>query len=248
MPKLSKVLSVSLAIIGVSVAVFSGCSRESKKASVSAKADEYFKAGEYEKAEIEYKNVLQLDRGDSHAFGRIGRIYFEQGRLILSASVLKTAVELKPDNIEARIKLGYVNLAFGNRAEARKAALAVLEKSPSDPEAPILLIEATAEAKDAADAVAVLEKLPTAQTAPVLTALGFSQLRRGRLAEAEALLERARQADPKLAAAQSALGALYLAQKDSARAEKAIAMAAELSPPRSAGRLQHVQFVLQTGK
>jgi tetratricopeptide (TPR) repeat protein len=248
MPKLSKVLSVWLAVTGVSLAVFSGCSRESKKASVSAKADEYFKAGEYDKAEIEYKNVLQLDRGDSHAFGRIGRIYFEQGRLILSANVLKTAVELKPDNLEAQIKFGYVNLAFGNRAEARKAALAVLEKSPTDLEAPLLLVEATAEPKDVAEARATLEKLTTAQSAPVLTALGFIYLRERKFSDAEALLERARHADPKFVATQSALGALYLTQKDMVRAEKAIAAAAELSPPRSAPRLQHVQFVLQTGK
>src|SRR5688500_1476191 len=112
MPKLSNVLSCWLFVSSISVSAFCGSSRESKKASLYAKADEYFNAGEYEKAEIEYKNVLQLDRGDSHAFGRIGRIYFEQGRLILSASVLKTAVELRPDNLEAQIKFGYVNLAF----------------------------------------------------------------------------------------------------------------------------------------
>src|SRR5688572_18127833 len=236
------VFSIAIALAGLLTIAASGCSREAKKASLLQRADTYYKAGEYDKAEIEYKNVLQLGGRDPQAIGRLGISYFEQGRLLQASGALKAAIELQPENLDVKLKLGYVALATGKRVEARDAAISVLERRPGDTEAPILLAESMVQPKDAAEARAFLQKLETAQSAPVLTALAMIHLRERKHQEAETLLGQALQANPKFAAAHSTLANVYLAQKDSGRAETALATAAEVSPPRSAIRLMYAQF------
>src|SRR5207245_319043 len=57
----------------------SGCSKQARQASLQARADGYFKAGEYDKAKIEYMNLLREDNKNATAFHQIGLIWFEQG-------------------------------------------------------------------------------------------------------------------------------------------------------------------------
>lgn len=242
-------IATRLAACCAIAAVLSACSRESKKNSYLQKADKYFSAGEYEKAEIEYKNVLQQGGLDPQAIGRLGIIYFEQGRLGRASGFLRKSSELQPDNLAVRLKNGYFHLASGKFHDARDAALFILDRNPQDPDAPILLAESAMQAQDAMEARTRLQKLPApaAGSAPVLTALGLLDLRERKYKEAESFFERARELAPKLAITSASLGRLYWAQNDLARAEKFFATAAELSPPRSPLRLQQVQFNLQTG-
>ena len=240
--------TVRFLMAGTLAAAFSSCSRDAKKAGHLRKADEYFAAAEFEKAEIEYKNVLQLVGLDPHSVGRLGIIYFEQGRLARATGFLLKAHELQPDNLDVRSKLGHLYLATGKPSEARAAAIFILERNPQHADAPMLLAESVMQAKDATDARSRLQKLPNAAGAPALAALGVLDMRERKYKEAEVLLERARQADPKYVVVYSALGRMYLGQKDLVRAEKAFATAAELAPPRSPVRLQYVQFNLQNGK
>lgn len=232
---------------GLLLSFAAGCSREARKARRLAPADRYFAAGEYDKAEIEYKNVLQLGGLDPQAISRLGIIYLEQGRVARSAPFLNKGAELQPDNLELRIKLGYFYLAVGKPNLAYEAAGLVLDKKPDDLDAPILLAESVAQPKELEDARRRLQKVPTTNAA-ALVALGLLDFRERKLATAEPLFERARQANPKLPIVHAALGRLYWARNELERAEKAYATAAENAPPRSPVWLQAVQFNLQTGR
>jgi tetratricopeptide (TPR) repeat protein len=248
MPPTQFRLAPKIAFFAALAAIFSGCSAESRKTGHLNKADKYFTAGEYEKAEIEYKNVLQLGGTNPQAVGRLGIIYFEQGRLARATSYLRKAHELEPKNLEVRLKLGYLLLATGKSNEARDAALYILDQNPQDREAPILLAETAIQPKDAAEDRARLQKLATAETAPVLTALALLDLRERKFQEAEAVLNRAQKVDPKYPYVPATFGRLYWIQKNPAAAEKAFVAAVDGSPRRSPIRLQAVQFYLQTGK
>src|SRR6185295_3295871 len=57
-----------------------GCSREAKKNRYLERANRYFQAEQYEKAEIEYLNVLRLNPQNPVAVTGLGLICFEQGR------------------------------------------------------------------------------------------------------------------------------------------------------------------------
>ena len=71
---LFKIVSLTLAVTFIVA-----CSKEAKKTRFLAEADSYFKTGDYDKAKVEYLNVLRLDNQNTTAFRQIGVIWFEQG-------------------------------------------------------------------------------------------------------------------------------------------------------------------------
>src|SRR2546423_8010477 len=99
----SKFVSLVFAVL-----LLSGCFAGPKKARILERAERYFKAGEYDKAKIEYLNVLRLDNQNIAAFQKIGFIWFEQGAPLRAAPFLLKARELAPQDVAARIELGRV--------------------------------------------------------------------------------------------------------------------------------------------
>ena len=213
------------------------------------RANGYFSAGQYDAAEIEYLNVLRLDKNDAQALGRLGVIYFDQGRVGKSLPFLLAGRKLEPQNLEVRLELGLYLLAFGKFQEARDEANYILDRDPSNADAPLLLSEAALPATEIDNVRHRLERLPAqiATGAPVLVALGTLDFRQRRFAGAEALYKRALAADARNSAVYTALGALYWQENDMANAEQAFSKAADLSAARSAKRLQYAQFKIQTG-
>ena len=241
-------LSVTLLVAALAVA-YSGCSREAKKARYLEQANHNFSIGKYEEAEIDYKNVLQIENFNPLAIGRLGQIYSDQGRIGQAIAYVTKGRELQPENLELRVKFAQLSLATGNRKEARIEANTILNRRPQDPDAPLVLAATIAKPQDIDEVRTRLTSLPppAPNGAPVLTALGLIELRQGHLKEAEAILKRALATDPKYASAYAALGSVYGLQKDRAAAEQAFKQAAEASPSRSPRRTQYAQFMIMTG-
>ncbi|MDP3178726.1 MAG: tetratricopeptide repeat protein, partial [Spirochaetaceae bacterium] len=210
------------------LAFASGCSREGRKAGLIKQADAYFTAGEFDEAEIEYKNVIQTAGLDPHAIGRLGVIYLEQGRGARAYSYLVKANELDPENLEVRNMLGYLYAGGGKPNEARDAALFVLEKRPGDPDAPLILAEIALQPRDVIEARARLRGLPP--TASILSALALLELRERKLPEAQALLTRALEMDPKSTAALSGLARIHWARNEIDQADKRFAETVAVAP------------------
>src|SRR5216110_2138398 len=97
MQPLTKNRSVlTLALVGPTLV--SGCTPAARKARHLARADKYFDAVQYPQAEIEYLTVLNADHENTHAFSRLGIIYFEEGRLSRAYPCVAKAMELNsPD-------------------------------------------------------------------------------------------------------------------------------------------------------
>ena len=214
-------------------------------------ANRYFAAGEYDKAEIEYKNALQATKGQSaHAIARLGLIYLDEGRIRQSVPYLLKARELQPENLEVRNKLGMLYVSSGKFKEAREEAEYILTRKPTDEDAPIIFVESSFATPAEIDAARErLKQLPggAADGAPVITALGLIELRQKNLPAAEAAFQRALKINPKSSAAYSALATVYLVQQDKAKLGEALKSAAEVAPIRSGKMLQYGQFKLQAG-
>jgi tetratricopeptide (TPR) repeat protein len=164
-----------LLIIFVS-ALMPGCTQQARKARHEAKADKYYDAGQYPQAEVEYLNAARLDNTDSHAIGRLGLIYFEQGRIGRAYPFLMKAKELDPNNLQVRLKSGFLNLTLGNTKAAREDALAILDKDPNYPEAAFLLAETGKKQPDSDVIRQRLEKVVQQTGATAWSEIGFGTL------------------------------------------------------------------------
>ncbi len=225
------------------------CTRHARVSRHLARAEQFLAAGQYDEAEIEYRNVMQYDPANATGIRRLGAIYQDEGRIGQAVPFLRRAEELQPDNLDVRYRLGLVYLATGHADEARAEARFILEHDAGNADAPLLLAESTVDQRESAAAEQQLKSLPAAvvNRAPVLVALGELQLRRGDLNAAEALFKRAVAADATSANAVAALGTVYRAKKDLPAADQSFKRAAELSPVRSPRRLQYAQYKFQTG-
>jgi len=246
-PTVTKYLSLALVVF--SAALMAGCSKAARKARHQARADKYFDAGQYSRAEVEYLNAAKLDQNDSRAVSRLGLIYFEQGRLARAYPFLNRARELDPNNLSVRLKKGFLHLALGDVKAAREEAIAILDKDPKFPEAAWLLAET---GKTPADANLVrqrLEKLvqQTGVTAWSEIAFGRLEHQAGNLPQAKARFTHATSLDPNLSTAHFALGFVEWNLNEITNADRSLKKAAELSLPRSTPRLAYADFKLKTG-
>src|SRR5215218_4254184 len=126
---------VKLSLVVVALFLVAGCTAEARKSRHLDRAEKYFQAQQYEKAKIEYMNVLRADGQNARAFHRMGVIWSEQGAPLRAGPFLARARELAPDDIDNRLRLARVFLAARALADCRNEALAILERAPTNGEA-----------------------------------------------------------------------------------------------------------------
>ena len=230
------------------VAGNTGCTAKVKKAYHESRADKFFAAGQLDRAEIEYLNVLRNDNGNAKAFTRLGVIYYDQGRFQMAAPFLMRASALATNDLDVRLKLGRIEAASGQVKAAREQASFILARSPQSDEAALLLVQTVRTPPELVAVRAQLEKIYSAgEHAGLAVALGTLAFRENELAKAEANFKHALTLDPKSADAFESLGGLCAARNDMKGAEANFKTAAELSPARSTKRMVYARFKLQTG-
>jgi tetratricopeptide (TPR) repeat protein len=245
----SKISKISFRIVTLvlAAALITACSKEAKKARLVAEADNYFKAGNYDKAKLSYLNVVRLDPQNALAFERIGAMWLEDAAPLRAAAFLAKASELDPKNAQNRIRLARVYLAMGRFADAKKEALKVLEQLPDNGDAIIALAEAARSNEDIEAASEQLQKFPKKNDISFHLALANLYLHKGDIAAAGDAVRQALAVDPKSSAAHMAMGDLYLFQKDLKQASEEFKKAADLAPVRSTERLKYAAFSAATG-
>ena len=72
-------ISLPIVAAGTIAILLAGCTAASRKARLEEKAEKFFKAGEYDKAKIEYLNVIRIDQSDANAYARIGAMWTDDG-------------------------------------------------------------------------------------------------------------------------------------------------------------------------
>jgi tetratricopeptide (TPR) repeat protein len=236
-----------IATLALATTLITACSKEAKKTRLLTEADNFFKAGDYDKAKVSYLNVVRLDSQNALAFERIGAMWLDQGAPLRAAAFLVKASELDPKNAQNRMRLARCYLAIGRFADANKEALKVLEQTPDNGDAIIALTEAVRSKEDIQAAGEQLEKYPKKDDISFHLASANLFLNSGDLAGAENALRQALTNDPNSSAAHMAMGDLYLLKKDQKQAGEEFKKAAELAPVRSMERLKYAAFMSATG-
>src|SRR5213592_3296791 len=206
---LFRIVTLILAILLVTA-----CSKEARKGRLLAEADNYFKAGNYDKAKLSYLNVLRLDPASALAFERIGAMWQEEGAPLRAGAFLARAIVLDPSNAQNRIRLARSYVATGRFADAKNEAIKVLEQLPDNGDAIIVLTEAARSKEDIEAAGEQLQKFPKKNDVSFYLASANLFFNKGDPGAAGNALGQALAVDPKSSQAHMALGNLHLVQRD----------------------------------
>jgi tetratricopeptide (TPR) repeat protein len=232
-------IHLALALALLSPLSWCGCSKQGQKAKHMARAETYFAAAEYEKAAIEYRNVLGYERTNTVALTRLARIFCEQG-LPIRAMQLVAEARLKPDDPVLRRIMAELILAQGDRTKARSEFQALLAANPTDIDTLLLYVGSAAGAQEVGETEARLRDLAqaTSNAPPVQFAQAMLLYRQGQLQQAEERIQRLLQTSP-LAQAHAQMVQFHLMHTNPAAAVQSLAEAARLAPVRSPIRIAH---------
>ena len=246
--KTKKMLNLWMVSLHFVTLLLIGCSSKSSNVNAYiASGEDHFLSGDYASAEIEYLNAVKLDNESSHAFARLGEIYFDQGRPRHAAPYLHRANQLDPDNIEVAYRLALLYLATGDRETAKDKCLNILKKDPQNKHAPIILVNATGSDEASEEIRKTLEEYeasaPDNPSYKVALAIQFA--RSEQMDEAKQAIEQALEVDANSSYAHSTFAKIYAAEDKMNEAESALSAAAKDTPIRSPFRLELIKFYLQ---
>ena len=235
-----------LVVAILATAAFNGCSTEAKKSRLLKSAERYFESGDYDKAKIEYLNVLRSDPQNAVAIQRLGTIWYEQGAPLRAAPFLLKARELLPDDIDSRARLVQTLMSMRQVEEARKEALEILDRSPVHNEAMLVLVEASRSPQELEQAEQRLRSINASNDPGFNLAWAGLSLRKQDLASATSAIRQALSLDPRSIEAHVAMAKLYWLTNDLSGADQEFKAAAELASARSPARLAYAEFKART--
>src|SRR5438034_525589 len=240
----SKILFRIVTLI-LAATLITACSKEARKGRLLAEADNYFKAGNYDKAKLSYLNVLQLDPANALAFERVGAMWQDEGAPLRAGAFLVRASVLDPSNAQNRIRLARCYVAMGRFADAKNEAVKVLEQLPDNGDAIIVLTEAARSKEDTEAAGEQLQKFPRKNDVSFYLASANLFFRKGDPAAAVNALRQALTVDPKSSTAHMAMGDLYLFQKDQKQAGEVLERLDQTYPDAALIKYQLARAYLQ---
>jgi tetratricopeptide (TPR) repeat protein len=143
-----------------------------RKAAHMKRGDELYKSGDYEKARLEFNNVLQIDPKDEKARYMLGETYEKLQDFRNAAGQYLAIIQEDPKYIDARVKMGQIYALMRAHDQAMEQVNAILKLDPKNADALALRggVEAQKGDMDAAlaDAQAALLQAPGQANASVL--------------------------------------------------------------------------------
>lgn len=203
-PRLATALAVCLLLAACGGA-------EDRKTAYMNKGQALFDEGNYEKARLEYQNVLQIDPKDLEARYALAQTLEKLENWRGAAGHYLAIIGEQADHREANLRMGRLYLLSGADDKARESAETVLAKQPDDVEALTLLAGVQAKAGDrdqARETVSrALEREPLNPEAASLMA--SLMLAAGEVDDSIALMQAATEAHPEEVALKINLARIY---------------------------------------
>jgi tetratricopeptide (TPR) repeat protein len=145
-----RLTTLSAALLSA-VLLISGCNRDPKK--FIAKGDQSFAEGKFPDAMIFYGRALQVDPRMAEAHYKLAQTHLKMKSWSSAYVELRRVVELQPDNWQAQLDLGRLELAGGHKKEANDRAQLILKANPANVEAQLLLADSDSALGKAANAI-----------------------------------------------------------------------------------------------
>ena len=212
----------NILVLAVAVLMVAGCGgAESRKVKYLDRGKDYLAQENYDKARIEFKNVLQIDPKSAEGHYHLGQVEQSANNMRLAFSYYMKALELKPDYHDAQLKLGRFYLAVGDRDKAKELVGEILAKNPADPDGRILNAAILAVEGDTTNAInGVSDVLKThPMHVDALDLLSSIYTTKGQTDKAIEVLEKGVDADRKSVMLRARLAILYAETNNLDKAE-----------------------------
>ncbi len=238
--KLSLAIVTSCALI-----CLPGCGgAASSEAKHLARGKAFFATGKLEKARVEFRNALQVAPNDAVARYENGIVDEKMGNLRDAARFFQGAIDINPDYVLARAKLGRMYVLSGVPEEALKTIGPSFENHPQDPDLLAVRAVALIQLQDAAGGLHAAEQAvalaPANEDAvAVLSGIYASMGDNGRARE---LLERSVNKVPDSVDLRLALAHLYASSGQPALEEPLLLDLVRIQPAEHAHRLRLAQY------
>lgn len=238
--------------------------KEERKAKYLERGKAYMAEKNYDKARVEFKNVMQIDPKDARGRLYLGELEEKGENWAKAFAAYKKAVELDPDLIEARVRVARFYLAQANAMKARDEksgeanALGLVQeqikeirlRQPGNLEAMALEAALWVNEGDTDKAQAQLEKVvardPGLQSAAILLAKIYDQ--KGHGDDAETVLVKAIAENTEHLTLQQNLAVYYAQHKKNDQAETVLRKIVEEHPEELNYRVSLASFLGRTGQ
>ena len=156
--KLCRILLLTISVY----ALISCGGAEERKAVYMEKAIASIDAGDYDKARIELKNVLQIDPKDGTARYYLGKVFEKQKEYRKAFGAYRKAEELSPELLVNHAKLGHFYLLLLNDPEkAQEKVDLILSKEPDNSSGLLLTAAMEVKNKNNDKAIKIVEGIVT---------------------------------------------------------------------------------------
>lgn len=140
--------------------IIQGCSKsEDKIKNYLESGKSLYEKGNYDKAKIQFKNIILLNNKHSEAYYRLALIDEKKQNWQSMFNNLSQVIRLDPKNNDAILKLGRLNLLSGRQNEAIKNVETVLKTDPNNPDALALKGAVFVKQEKMDDAMALAEQI-----------------------------------------------------------------------------------------
>jgi len=239
---------VCVAVLCVFVAACGGA--KARLAAHLQRGQTYFEQGNYLKADVEFRNAMQIAPGDTTARLMAAKTAERLGKPGPAVGLYQSVVESNPDNVEARTNLARLYIFGGAPAKGLEVIKPALAAHPEDAVLLTLRAAARMELKDTAGATEDVEHAlrlaPNNQEAVAMQA-GLLQ-KRGDLGAAVALAKAAVAQAPNSTDLREVLVQLYLSGRDTDQAEAELLELVRLKPANVRYRISLASFYSQAGR
>jgi len=241
--------SKSVAVVLLIVFMLAGCGgAEERKAKHMERGKAYFEEENYEKAKVEFKNVLQIDPKAAEPRYYLGRIAESTQQIRGAFGSYSKAVELDPELIDARIRLGRIFVIAGELDSATEQADEVLTREPGNVDALALRASVFMRQGKVDEQIAILEKINATSPGHVDTVamLAEAYANQGKADKALQVLEAAEEANPESVSIKGRLVQAYLKRKEFDKAEAILVGLVRTYPDELSYRTSLATFYAQT--
>lgn len=240
-----------LVAAGLSLALLVGCEgQEGRKQKYMAQAEASFKAEDYDKARIGYKNALKIDPKSIEAQLGYGKTLEKLQEWRGAVSRYRAVLELDPEHTEAKIKLGQLYILANAVDLADEQAEAVLAKESQNPAGLTLKAGVLAKQRKVQEAQALVEEayqLDPASIDAIVLLASLKDINQDR-AGAIALLEKETVNHPDSVTLHGLLARVYAANKQPEKTEQELIKLTELKPENIAFKKQLAFFYEKAGR